>query len=142
MSNLPIFDIKNAFEPTVTKKQCKEIAKQIAAKTIEDGEMTPAEALGQLTRMEVIVSEAKAAIKPHIEADAYGAGISFTLQSGRKMAQWADDPVYAEMQKKLKERESLLKAALNSSESIYDSEGIEVPKVSLKFAADSIVARF
>jgi hypothetical protein len=46
------------------------------------------------------------------------------------MINYADDPIYAEMQSQLKEREELLKTVLKVENPVYDSEGIEIPKVS------------
>ena len=62
--------------------------------------------------------------------------------NGRKMIQYQEDPIYEELNKQLKQREELLKTALNQSEPMYDSEGIEVPKVSVKYAKDSIQVKF
>jgi hypothetical protein len=50
-----------------------------------------------------------------------------------------EDPVYQEINKKLKERADLLKLARKSSDPVFDSEGIEVPKVGLKTAAREVL---
>ena len=42
----------------------------------------------------------------------------------------------------MQQREELLKVALKSDESIYDSEGCEVPKVSVKYASDSLQVKY
>jgi hypothetical protein len=58
------------------------------------------------------------------------------------MVQYADDPVYADLQKQLKDREELLKTALATDVEFYDSEGVQVPKVSVKYSADSLQVKF
>ena len=42
----------------------------------------------------------------------------------------------------MQQREELLKLALKSNEPIYDSEGVEVPKVSVKYASDSLQVKY
>jgi hypothetical protein len=142
MSNLPDLNIKGLFAPDVSKRDCISIAKQIAAQVQEAGEMTPAEALGQLERMAVIVDEAKKAIKPLLTQSDYGAGVQFTMVNGRRMPQFEEDDTYRELKEKLKSREELLKSAINAKEEIYDSEGVQVPRVSMKFGADYFTAKF
>jgi hypothetical protein len=65
-------------------------------------------------------------------------GIEVTPVSGRTMLQFHEDLVWSELKEKLQQREELLKVALKSDESIYDSEGCEVPKVSVKYASESL----
>jgi hypothetical protein len=142
MSNLPDLNIKGLFAPDVSKRDCFHIAQQIAAQVQEAGEMTPAEALGQLERMAVIVEEAKKAIKPLLTQSDYGAGVQFAMVNGRRMPQFEEDDTYRELKEKLKSREELLKAAINAKEEIYDSEGVQVPRVSMKFGADYFTAKF
>jgi len=81
------------------------------------------------------------------EADKYSSksfeafGKTFEIRNGGTLPQYEDDPIYSEMKAKLKEREELLKTALKSSDTIYDSEGLEVPKVSVKYKADSLIVK-
>lgn len=42
----------------------------------------------------------------------------------------------------MQQREELLKVAIKSNESIYDSEGVEVPKVSVKYSAGSLTVKY
>jgi hypothetical protein len=46
--------------------------------------------------------------------------------------------MWQQLKHKLQQREDLLKIALKSDDPIYDSEGVEVPKVSVKYASDSL----
>jgi hypothetical protein len=50
--------------------------------------------------------------------------------------------MWQQLKHKLSQREELLKIALKSDEPIYDSEGVEVPKVSVKFASDSLAVKY
>ena len=47
-----------------------------------------------------------------------------------------------QLKHKLSQREELLKLALKSDEPIYDGEGVEVPKVSVKYASDSLSIKY
>jgi hypothetical protein len=50
--------------------------------------------------------------------------------------------MWSQLKHKLQQREELLKLALKSDETIYDSEGVEVPKVSVKYASDSLTVKY
>ncbi|MGL4338311.1 MAG: hypothetical protein ACRCST_15615, partial [Turicibacter sp.] len=69
-------------------------------------------------------------------------GVKFTPKNGSKKLNYAEDQVYAQIQKKLKDREDLLKTAHNSSDIIFDSDGCEVPKVTASFSKSSITISF
>ena len=45
---------------------------------------------------------------------------------------YADDPIYADLKAKLDARVEVLKVARKQADAMYDSEGIEIPKVSVK----------
>ena len=69
-------------------------------------------------------------------------GIEITPVSGRTMIQYQEDEVWQELKNKLQQREELLKVALKSDETIYDSDGVEVPKVNVKYASDSLQIKY
>ena len=81
-----------------------------------------------------------------IEADKYvektfklGA-VEFTKKQGAGRLNYTEDLYYSNLQAKLKAREELLKVAQKST--IYDDEGVEVPKVSLSYSKDSLSVKF
>jgi len=62
-----------------------------------------------------------------------------TYTNGGFLLDYAKDPIYKEIQDKLKERKELLDMAFKMKDVIYDSEGVEVPKVKIKsYRKDSI----
>lgn len=81
------------------------------------------------------------------EASKYGAKTfkafnkEVTIKNGSARPDFTEDHVYNQLKGQLKEREALLKAALKSSTPIYDSEGVEVPKVTVKYTDDSIIIK-
>lgn len=59
-------------------------------------------------------------------------GFKVQLSNTGDSLKFEEDPVYAELKKKLKDRENLLKTRSKSDEEVHDSEGMEIPKVSVK----------
>ena len=116
---------------------------------IVNGELDALEIYSVTSVMEKQIKAFNAIAKGYAkdEADKYSGksfeafGKTFEIRNGGTLLQYEDDPIYAEMKAKLKEREELLKTALKSSDTIYDSEGLEVPKVSVKYKADSLIVK-
>jgi hypothetical protein len=94
-------------------------------------------------RLNEVISNAVGVLKDAVkDIKANEMGIEFNPTNGRTIIQYSEDPIYAEIQKQLKDREELLKVALKTDSPFYDAEGIEVPKVSVKYAADSLTVKY
>ena len=131
----------NNFLPT--KKEIILSSEQFAKNLIQNGEHDKLEMFSQVVRIKEAVNTIHDAIKeslPRNKQTAYG--IEINPANGRQMIQFSEDPIYAELQKQLKDREELLKVALKTDTAFYDSEGIEVPKVSVKYASDSLTVKY
>ena len=125
------------------KKEVEFSAKQFASKLIEAGEVDKYEAFTQAVRMSNALEIIKDEIKSHLPKEKHVAfGVEISPISGRTMIQFQDDEMWQQLKHKLQQREELLKLALKSDETIYDSEGVEVPKVSVKYASDSIQVKY
>jgi hypothetical protein len=125
------------------KKEVEFSAKQFASKLIEAGEVDKYEAFTQAVRMSNALEIIKDEIKRHLPKEKHIAfGIEITPVSGRTMIQFQDDEMWSQLKHKLQQREELLKLALKSDETIYDSEGVEIPKVSVKYASDSLTVKY
>jgi hypothetical protein len=125
------------------KKEVEFSAKQFASKLIEAGEVDKYEAFTQAVRMSNALEIIKDEIKSHLPKEKHIAfGVEISPISGRTMIQFQDDEMWQQLKHKLQQREELLKLALKSDETIYDSEGVEVPKVSVKYASDSIQVKY
>jgi hypothetical protein len=121
------------------KKEIEFSAKKFASQLIEAGEIDKYEAFSQAVRMSNALEVVKEEIKSHLPKEKHIAfGIQITPVSGRTIIQFQDDEMWQQLKHKLQQREELLKLALKSDDPIYDSEGVEVPKVSLKYASDSL----
>lgn len=127
----------------LSKKELELSSKNFANKILESGEIDKFEAFAQAERLTTSISNVRDVLKASLPREKQTAfGIEVNAVNGRQMIQFADDPIYAELQKQLKDREELLKVALKTDTAFYDSEGIEVSKVSVKYASDSLTVKY
>lgn len=125
------------------KKEIEFSSKEFAKKLIDSGELDKQEAFAQAERLALAITNVRDELKkslPREKQTFYG--IEITPVSGRQMIQYNEDLVWSELKEKLSQREELLKVALKADDSIYDSEGVEVPKVSVKYSADSLTVKY
>ena len=138
-----LMQMQTIAEAYPTKKQIQNQATNFVTDLIENGEQDKLEMFCQAVRINDALSIVTDTLKkslPHEKMQAFG--VEVNPVTGRQMIQFADDPIYAELQKQLKDREELLKVALKTDAPFYDSEGIEVPKVSIKYASDSLTIKY
>jgi hypothetical protein len=125
------------------KKELELSSKKFAQNLVESAEYDIYELVAQSERYKLAISEINAILKDKLPKEKHIAfGVEFNPMNGRKMIQYSDDSVWSDLNKKIKQREELLKLALNSDDEIYDSEGVQVPKVSVNYAKDSLVVKF
>lgn len=125
------------------KKEIEFSSKEFAKKLIDSGELDKQEAFAQAERLSLAITNVRDELKkslPREKQTFYG--IEITPVSGRQMIQYNEDLVWSELKEKLLQREELLKVALKTNETFYDSEGVEVPKVSVKYSADSLTIKY
>lgn len=119
----------NNFLPT--KKEIQSSSKGFVKHLIEAGEVDKTELFTQALRiseaLEIVTAELKNSI-PQENFEAFG--VKGTFRNGGDTFNYKEDAVYLELENKLKQRAELIKVATNSDKTIYDSEGVEVPKVS------------
>lgn len=138
-------DYHNA-QPNVIEKTTQGVNAIIEA--VENGVVNPLDAFASFNKLEKIFKEAKVKIDEmaRTEAEKYvektfklGA-VEFTKKQGASRLNYTEDLFYSNLQEKLKAREELLNVAQKST--IYDDEGVEVPKVSLSYNKDSLMVKF
>lgn len=125
------------------KKEIEFSSKEFAKKLIDSGELNKHEAFAQAERLALAITNVRDELKkslPREKQTFYG--IEIIPVSGRQMIQYNEDLVWSELKEKLSQREELLKVALKTNEPFYDSEGCEVPKVSVKYSADSLTVKY
>jgi hypothetical protein len=136
-------EVANLYPATFTKKEAIKTGQNLAQNIIDGGNISKHTALANLVRLNEVISNAVGVLKDAVkDIKANEMGIEFNPTNGRQIIQYSEDPIYAEIQKQLKDREELLKVALKTDSPFYDSEGIEVPKVSVKYAADSLTVKY
>jgi hypothetical protein len=132
--------------PNVIEKTTQGINAIVQA--VEAGVVNPLDAFASFNKLEKLFKEAKVKIDElaRDEAEKYTAktftfgNVEFTRKDGAKKLNYSEDLLYSNLQAKLKAREELLKVAQKST--IYDDEGVEVPKVSISHNKDSLMVKF
>jgi hypothetical protein len=136
-------EVANLYSATFTKKEAIKTGQNLAQNIIDGGNVSKHTALANLVRLNEVISNAVGVLKDAVkDIKANEMGIEFNPTNGRQIIQYSEDPIYAEIQKQLKDREELLKVALKTDSPFYDAEGIEVPKVSVKYASDSLTVKY
>jgi len=126
-----------------TKKEIENNGRLFAKQILSHGEIDKYELFSQAERLTTATANIRDEIKSHLPKEKHSFfGIEVSPVNGRTMIQFNEDYIWSELKEKMQQREELLKVALKSDESIYDSEGIEVPKVSVKYASDSLQVKY
>ena len=124
-----------------SKKELELSSQTFAKKIIELGEIDKFEAFAQAERLTTSISNVRDVLKaslPREKQTAYG--IEITPTNGRSMIQFSEDEIWLQLNADLKAREELLKLA--QKQEVLDTYGIEVPKVSVKYASDSLQIKY
>ena len=131
----------NNFLPT--KKEIQLSAKSFVSNLLDAGQTDKMELYAQAVRineaLQIVTDELKNSI-PQENFEAFG--IKGTYRSGGETLNYKEDLVYSELETKLKERAELIKVATKSKDTIYDSEGVEVTKVSSTPRKSSLAISF
>jgi hypothetical protein len=116
---------------------------------VDNGELKALEVFAVYKKLEKIFDEAKRKVEETAmdEARSYDktftiAGVEFTSKEGSKLLNYSEDFLIQDLNEKLKQRQELIKVATASKEAIYDADGIEVTKVSLKPTKSSLMVKF
>ena len=114
-----------------TKKELVKQSTNFITNILDSGEYNIHELLSQSKRasesLDVINSEILKRL-PQENFEAFG--LKGTFRNGGEKLNFSEDEVVAELEEKLKQRKELVKTATKSDEPIYDSDGVEVTKVS------------
>jgi hypothetical protein len=121
---------------------------QLSAKTfikevLDAGEIDKIELLAQAKRMGEALDVINAELLKVLPQENFEAfGLKGTFRSGGETINYKDCEVWNDINRELKEREELLKLALKSQNEIYDSAGVQVPKVSTTPRKSSMAISF
>ena len=136
-------EVATLYAQDFTKKEAVSTGKKIVEDLVEKGEVDKHQFTANIVRLKAVIDTVESEMRKHLPEEKFTAfGVEFTPVQGGKALQYADDPIYADLKKQLKEREELLKLAFNSNSEIYDSDGVQVPKVSFTNRKSSITIKF
>ena len=114
-----------------TKKEIKLSAEKFASDLIDAGEINITETFAQALRLNEALTIITTTLKKAMPEENFeGFGLKGTFKGGGDTKNYDDCEVYADIKKQLADRKALLNMALKTGTIFYDSEGIEVPKVS------------
>lgn len=133
--------VTNNFLPT--KKEIQISTKKFAKDIIDSGDYNLQEKYAEIRRFKEAIDILESEIKKSLPDENFEAfGIKASFRSGGSVANYSDDVTYSQIKKQLDDRKTLLDTALKTDEIIFDSEGVEVPKVSKTERKSSLSVTF
>lgn len=133
--------ITDNFVPT--KKEIQKSTTSFIKEIIDSGNYNIQEKYCEVRRLKEAVDVMESELKKALPDENFEAfGVKATYRGGGSVANYNDDPIYASIKKQLDNRKTLLDAALKTDDPFYDSEGIEVPKVSKTERKSSLSVTF
>lgn len=137
-------DLAVMYDENFTKSKAIETGKKLVDDLFESGEVDEKKVFSNIVRFKEVFNSADKALRDRIDFKSTETinGVEFIPKNGSKSLNYNEDPFYVELTEKVKERELLLKTAKASKETIFDSEGVEVPRVSESYSKSSITVKF
>jgi len=137
-------EMESLYSPDFTKKEATATGKQLVKNVFESGEVNKLHFIANLARLNEVVSSAMTEARESIIdiEKAKELGVEFIPVNGGETLNYKDDPIWCDIKKELTEREELLKTAYKSKKEIYDSEGVEVTRVSSTPKKSSVTIKF
>jgi hypothetical protein len=131
------------YVPTLSKKEIKAKAVEDAKALMDSGESYIHDAVIDASRILEYLKPFVDELRKKVDAEKYKdfecKGVKFSFKGTGDRLDYDQDEKYAEIKTQLKEREDLLKVAYKSKEMIFDSEGVEVPKIGLKSVSKEVL---
>jgi hypothetical protein len=137
-------EMATLYDSTFTKKEATTTGVNLVNNVRESGEVDYMHFGANLARLNEVISSALSTFRESIidTEKVKALGVEFSPVNGGETLNYKDDPIYADIQKELKEREEILKLAYKSKNEIYDEMGVQVPKVSSISRKSSITIKF
>ena len=122
-----------------TKKEIIANATKFTKELIDSGEVDKVELFAQAIRMSEVLTVVTEQLKQSLPQENFEAfGLKGTYRNGGSTPNYSEDELWSKLKEKLTDREILLKVAMKSNETIYDSDGCEVPRVSENIRKSSL----
>ena len=122
-----------------TKKEVIASSEKFVNDLINSGEVDKVELFAQAVRMSEALAVITDKLKQSLPQENFEAfGLKGTYRNGGSTPNYSEDELWSKLKEKLTDREMLLKVAMKSNETIYDSDGVEVPRVSENIRKSSL----
>lgn len=122
-----------------TKKEVIASSEKFAKDLINAGEVDKVELFAQAIRMSEALAVITDQLKNSLPQENFEAfGLKGTYRNGGSTPNYSEDELWSKLKEKLTDREMLLKVAMKSNDTIYDSDGCEVPRVSENIRKSSL----
>lgn len=130
------------YDSTFTKKEAVKAGETLVETALENGTVSKHELMGTLVRLKAVVDAAESKCRASLHHEKVQLnGIEFNPVDGGNTVNYSEDPVYAQMDKDLKDRAELLKLA-QKQDLVLDAGGNEVPRVGTTPRKSSITIKF
>lgn len=134
-------EIVQMYDSTFTKKEAIKTGTDLALNVFENGEVSPAEVLANLSRLKWVIDAAETTMRSKLEIydKQIILGLEFNYVNGGNTINYADDEVYSTIKADLDARTEQLKMA--QKQDTFDAYGNQVPKVSTTPRKSSITIK-
>lgn len=131
----------NNFLPT--KKELVKSSQELVKSIVDSGEHNLKEVYAQSLRLKESLVEIEKGLKTAIGQENFEEfGLKATYRSGGDTVNFKEDDVISDLENKIAARKILIKAALSNEDTIFDSDGVEVPRVSTTPRKSSLSVSF
>jgi hypothetical protein len=122
-----------------TKKEVIASSEKFVNDLINSGEVDKVELFAQAVRMSEALAVITDKLKQSLPQENFEAfGLKGVYRNGGSTPNYSEDELWSKLKEKLTDREMLLKVAMKSNDTIYDSDGCEVPRVSENIRKSSL----
>jgi len=144
LSTLSAEDLALMYSSDFSKKKAEQVGKDLVNQLFEAGEIEPLKVWSNIVRLKEVVNSADKAFRDRIVINTKedSNGVEFSFKNGSKKLNYEEDQIYLEIKENLSQRMDLLKVAHSSNDVIFDSDGIEVPKVGCTYDKSSVTVKF
>lgn len=140
--NMRAEDMVQMYDSRFTKKEAEKTGENLVKTAFENGTVGKHELMAGLVKMKAVIDSAEKTCRAALPNEKIQLqGVEFTPVEGGVTINYSEDPVYAQMQKDLKDREELLKIA-QKQELVLDAGGHQVPRVGTTPRKSSITVKF
>lgn len=135
-------DMVTMYDASFTKKEAIKTGENLIINALNEGNVGKHELMGTIVRLKAVIDSAESKLRSELPLEKAGCnGVEFSPVDGGNTINYLQDPVYAQLDKDLKDRVELLKLA-QKQDLVLDAGGNEVPRVGTTPRKSSITIKF